>query len=151
MGQLFLLIFEKINLKENSELSQNIVDCILYSISIFKYNNNNIEFFLEQKKFENYLKNNIKEFYELYEEKQILINDNYNNIKNIFVKSIIFITNICILCPNLTNKIEDIFMDNINNIKNILENNKNINKEDKFINLAKKNISLLSKIIYSFN
>ena len=151
LGQLFLLIFEKINLKENPELSQNIFDCILYSISIFKYNNNNIEFFLEQKKFENYLKNNIKEFYELYEEKQILINDNYNGVKNNFVKSIIFITNICILCPNLTNKIEDIFMDNINNIKNILENNKNINKEDKFINLAKKNISLLSKIIYSFN
>ena len=97
----------------------------------------------ENKKFKNYLKNNIEEFNSLFEERRISLNDENEIIKNNFVKTIILITNISIYCPSLINKIKDDFMESINNIKNIM----NVKKEDKIIKLINKNISILSKII----
>ena len=101
----------------------------------------------ENKKFKNYLKNNIEEFNSLFEERRISLNDENEIIKNNFVKTIILITNISIYCPSLINKIKDDFMESINNIKNIM----NVKKEDKIIKLINKNISILSKIIYIKN
>ena len=148
LTKILLLIFEKINYKKNDELIQNIFDCILFSISIINSNENNLEKDLERvlfenKKFKNYLKNNIEEFNSLFEERRISLNDENEIIKNNFVKTIILITNISIYCPSLINKIKDDFMESINNIKNIM----NVKKEDKIIKLINKNISILSKII----
>ena len=152
LTKILLLIFEKINYKKNDELIQNIFDCILFSISIINSNENNLEKDLERvlfenKKFKNYLKNNIEEFNSLFEERRISLNDENEIIKNNFVKTIILITNISIYCPSLINKIKDDFMESINNIKNIM----NVKKEDKIIKLINKNISILSKIIYIKN
>ena len=154
LSNLLIIFFEKINMKNNKELIQNIFDCILYSISILKTNNNDnyekdLENILNGIKFKNYLKKNIQEFSEICEERQFSLNDNYDNIKNNFVKTIIFITNVSIHCNNLRNKIRDEFMENINDIKNILKNKNN--KEDIIINLIKRNISILTKIIYTFS
>ena len=148
LTKILLLIFEKINYKKNDELIQNIFDCILFSISIINSNENNLEkdlegVLFENKKFKNYLKNNIEEFNSLFEERRISLNDENEIIKNNFVKTIILITNISIYCPSLINKIKDDFMESINNIKNIM----NVKKEDKIIKLINKNISILSKII----
>ena len=152
LTKILLLIFEKINYKKNDELIQNIFDCILFSISIINSNENNLEkdlesVLFENKKFKNYLKNNIEEFNSLFEERRISLNDENEIIKNNFVKTIILITNISIYCPSLINKIKDDFMESINNIKNIM----NVKKEDKIIKLINKNISILSKIIYIKN
>ena len=152
LTKILLLIFEKINYKKNDELIQNIFDCILFSISIINSNENNLEkdlesVLFENKKFKNYLKNNIEEFNSLFEERRISLNDENEIIKNNFVKTIILITNISIYCPSLINKIKDDFMESINNIKNIM----NVKKEDKIIKLVNKNISILSKIIYIKN
>ena len=148
LTKILLLIFEKINYKKNDELIQNIFDCILFSIFIINSNENNLEkdlesVLFENKKFKNYLKNNIEEFNSLFEERRISLNDENEIIKNNFVKTIILITNISIYCPSLINKIKDDFMESINNIKNIM----NVKKEDKIIKLINKNISILSKII----
>ena len=152
-GKLIISIFEKINLEDNKEIKQIILDCLLYYISMVNSingnNKNNYQFFFFEKKFENYLKHNIKEF----TEKKLSIeieNENNDNIKNNFLKSIILITNLSICCPNLRNKIRDSFIDDINNIQNILRlktNKSNNNEENKYFYLINRNISILSRII----
>ena len=152
MGKLLMIIFEKINLENYNELKKNILDCLLYYISLVNNINdksfNNNQSFSFEKKFESYLKNNLNEF----KEKTLLIddeNDNIDKTKNKFLKSIILLTNLSIKCPNLRNKIKESFMDNINNIQNIMKKiNKNDEyKENKFVNLISRNISILSRII----
>ncbi len=152
LTKILMLIFEKTNFKYNGDLILNLFDCILYSISLINSNNNNLEkdienFFLENSKFNNYLKNNMQEFFSFFEERKISSSDNYEIVKNIFAKTIILITNISIHCPNLINRIKENFMESINIIKNKIHNK----KEDKIINLINKNISILSKIIYIKN
>ena len=152
-GKLIISTFEKINLEDNKEIKQIILDCLLYYISMVNSingnNKNNYQFFFFEKKFENYLKHNIKEF----TEKKLSIeieNENNDNIKNNFLKSIILITNLSICCPNLRNKIRNSFMDDINNIQNILRlktNKSNNNEENKYFYLINRNISILSRII----
>ena len=152
LTKILILIFEKTNFKYNGDLIQNLFDCILYSISLINSNNNTLEkdienYFLKNTKFNSYLKNNIQEFISLLEERKISSSDNYEIVKIIFAKTIILITNISILCPNLISRIREDFMESINNIKNIIHNK----KEDKIINLINKNISIFSKIIYIKN
>ena len=154
LGKIFILIFEKINTDDNDNLKSSIHNCILYYISMLSNTNiNNFQFFSIEKKLENYLKKNIREFIVFFEENKFPMNnidDNFENIKNNFLKSIILITNLSIHCPNLRNKIKEIFADNINDVKNIMRNTfnkKNEYLENKFVNFINRNVSFLSRII----
>ena len=151
--KILFLIFENINLEKNDDLKDNILSCSLYYISIIKSSNTcDSEFFSIETKLENYLKNNIKEFLDFFGENKypnIEYDDNYERIKIKFIKSIVLITNLSILYPNLRNIIKDMFINDINGIQNIIGNKIN-NKEYlgiKFVNLINNNISILSRII----
>ena len=151
--KILFLIFENINLEKNDDLKDNILSCSLYYISIIKSSNTcDSEFFSIETKLENYLKNNIKEFLDFFGENKypnIEYDNNYERIKIKFIKSIVLITNLSILYPNLRNIIKDMFINDINGIQNIIGNKIN-NKEYlgiKFVNLINNNISILSRII----
>ena len=155
--KILFLIFENINLENNDDLKDNILSCSLYYISVIKSTNAyDSEFFSIEKKFENYLKKNIKEFLDFFGDNKyqnIEYNDNYEKIKIKFIKTIVLITNLSILYPNLRNIIKDIFINYINDIQNII-GKKMKNKEylgNKFANLINNNISILSRIIYIKN
>ena len=114
------------------------------------------EFFSIETKLENYLKNNIKMFLDFFGENKcpnIEYDDNYEKIKIKFIKSIVLITNLSILYPNLRNIIKDMFISEINDIQNLI--GKKINNKEyfgiKFVNLINSNISILSRIIYIKN
>jgi hypothetical protein len=154
LGKIFILIFEKINTDDNDNLKNSIHNCLLYYLSMLSNTNiNNFQFFSIEKKLENYLKKNIREFIVFFEENKFPMNnidDNFENMKNNFLKSIILITNLSIHCPNLRNKIKEIFTDNINDVQNIMRNTfnkKNEYLENKFVNFINRNISILSRII----
>ena len=154
LGKIFILIFEKINTDDNDNLKNSIHNCILYYISMLSNTNiNNFQFFSIEKKLENYLKKYIREFLVYFEENKFPMNnidDNFENIKNNFLKSIILITNLSIHCPNLRNKIKEIFADNINDVQNIMRNTfnkKNEYLENKFVKFINRNVSILSRII----
>ena len=151
--KILFLIFENVNLENDEDLKDNILSCSLYYISVIKSTNAyDSEFFSIEKKFENYLKKNIKEFLDFFGDNKyqnIECNDNYEKIKNKFIKTIVLITNLSILYPNLRNIIKDIFINYINDIQNII-GKKMKNKEylgNKFANLINNNISILSRII----
>jgi len=157
LGKIFILIFEKINTDDNDNLKSSIHNCILYYISMISNTNiKNFQYFSIEKKLENYLKKNIKEFIVFFEENKFPINnidDDFENIKNNFLKSIILITNLSIHCPNLRNKIKEIFTDNINDVQNIMRNTfnkKNEFLENKFVNFINRNVSILSRIINAY-
>ena len=154
LGKIFILIFEKINTDDNDNLKSSIHNCILYYISMISNTNiKNFQYFSIEKKLENYLKKNIREFVVFFEENKFPMNnidDNFENMKNNFLKSIILITNLSIHCPNLRNKIKEIFGDNINDVQNIMRNTfnkKNEYLENKFVNFINRNVSILSRII----
>ena len=154
LGKIFILIFEKINIEDNDDLKNNIHNCILYYISMISNTNiNDFQFFSIEKKLENYLKRNIKGFINFFEENKFPMNDiddNFENIKNNFLKSIILITNLSIHCPNLRNKIKEMFSDNISDIQNLMRktfNKRNEYLENKFVNYINRNVSILSRII----
>ena len=183
---ILLLIFQKIsnseiylnnnnnnNDNELKELTQYIIDCILFIMAIMynnfynneknEYNNlslnieKDIGFILWDNKFVDCLKCNINDYLKYYSEmksnplnKFVQIDQNYyNNLKSNFIKTIVFITNLSIYCNNLKIKIKDIFSDSIINMQNIFLNNekKDKNNKDKYIPFINKNISLLSKLL----
>ena len=170
---------DKINNNDNEikELIQYILDCILFIMaymhnnSISKRNNtelndiNNLDIDIEkdigyillENKFIIYIKNNFNDYLKYYNEiknnplnKFVSVDQNYYDIiNNIFIKSIVFITNLCIYCTNLRSKIKESFMENIINIQKSfknLEKNKN-KKEDKITSFINKNITLLLKLL----
>ena len=153
LGKILILLFEKINIEDNDDLKNAFLNCFLYYISMInKTNIHDFQFFSIEKNFENYLKKNFNEFLNFFEESKFPFNDtdNFENIKNNALKSVILITNLSIHCPNVRNKIKDSFMNNISEIQNIMKkkfNKRNEHFEKKFSDLINKNISILSRII----
>ena len=153
LSKILLLVIEKINNNEKysnktlinsnsiKELFGIIMQWILIMIS-FANIKKNITFdiekelggFLWQKIFVEFLRKNIKDFVE-------------NDLnEELFMKTIIFLSNICICCEGLRLKVSELFKKEIQQMKNEIKNKRNI-VDNKSKILLEKNVTILERII----